>query len=198
MAFLLTSLFILNVELAPNPALALGWYDGFQLCRAMKSAVQEEVAQIFAGIGVRVHWEDEPGARPTNGAETPVNVVLVRQHPSTWGLKPSTLGVVIGRRDPRTAYAFVSRAFRVVGHMAEKPNNCPGPKARHQVSRALGRVIAHEIFHTIAPDHPHAEDGLMHGHMDRNRLLARFIGLDAECSKAFLLALQQLRHPSLS
>ena len=38
----------------------------------------------------------------------------------------------------------------------------------------------------------------MHGHMDRNRLLARFIGLDAECSKAFLLALQQLRHPSWS
>ena len=184
------SLFVLNSELPPNPALALGWYDGFYLCPAIKSAVQEEVTRIFASIGVSAKWEDAPEARSTIAAETAVNVVLIRQHPTDWGLKPNTLGIVMGRRPPRTAYAFVSRAFRVVGHMAEKPHRCPGPRAMKQVSRALGRVIAHEIFHTIAPDHPHAEDGLMHGHMDRNRLLARFIGLDAECSKAFLLALE--------
>ena len=188
MTLLLTSLFIFNLEL---PALALGWFDGFLLCPAMKSAVQEEVTRIFASIGVSAHWEDEPNVRAKSPSEIRINVVLIRQHPTDWGLKPDTLGIVMGRSAPNTAYAFVSRAFRVVGHVAEKPHQCPGPKARHQVSRVLARVIAHEIFHNVAPAHPHATDGLMHGHMDRNRLLARELGLDAGCARAFLAELRR-------
>ena len=46
------------------------------------------------------------------------------------------------------------------------------------VARAVGRILAHELVHLIAPDLPHARSGLMGASVGRAQLLGNGVGLD--------------------
>ena len=51
------------------------------------------------------------------------------------------------------------------------------------------RVVAHEVIHAIAPDEPHARNGLMRHAMNRTFLLSDKAPLDGRCARAFLAGL---------
>jgi hypothetical protein len=63
------------------------------------------------------------------------------------------------------------------------------PRDRDALGRALGRVVAHEVIHAIAPEAPHAGTGLMRHALDRNFLLGTKASVDARCATAFLTRL---------
>jgi hypothetical protein len=60
---------------------------------------------------------------------------------------------------------------------------------RHEFGRALGRVVAHELVHAIAPARPHVKGGLMAAQMGRALLLDPHIAIDGATSEAFRTAL---------
>ncbi len=177
---------------ADPPRLALGWYDGFHVCSVMTKRIQSTVVDIFASFGVRAYWEDEATVSEYGPEDVRVRVILVDAEPTDWKLRPTTLGVVIKTDDvPDTAYIFPRRSFRVLGYEVPGARECSTPRVMREVSRAMARIIAHELIHVIAPDHPHAEDGLMFGHMDRRRLLQRRLEVDSECVREFLTKLHR-------
>jgi hypothetical protein len=53
---------------------------------------------------------------------------------------------------------------------------------------ALGRVLAHELAHLLAPGRPHSEEGLMARAVDRAVLGRAAEPLDAACLKAIRVA----------
>ena len=182
-------------SVADPPRLALGWYDGFHICSVMTKRIQSTVVDIFARFGVLAFWEDEATVSEYGPEDVPVRVILVDAEPTDWKLRPTTLGVVMKTDVPNTAYIFSRRSFRVLGY--EVPRAVPGarkcstPRAMSEVSLGMARIIAHELIHVIAPNHPHAEDGLMFGHMDRGRLLRRRLEVDSECVREFLTKFQR-------
>lgn len=196
---LLTLLLLLSMHgaagAADPPRLALGWYDGFHICSVMTKRIQSTVVDIFARFGVLAFWEDEATVSEYGPEDVPVRVILVDAEPTDWKLRPTTLGVVVKTDVPNTAYIFARRSFRALGykvpHGVPGARKCSTPRAMSEVSLAMARIIAHELIHVIAPNHPHAEDGLMFGHMDRGRLLRRRLEVDSECVREFLTQFQR-------
>ena len=52
--------------------------------------------------------------------------------------------------------------------------------------RALGRVVAHELVHAIAPLEPHADRGLMQASLNRAVLTGPRLAIDERRARAFV------------
>jgi hypothetical protein len=61
----------------------------------------------------------------------------------------------------------------------------PGRIADLRFAHSLARIIAHEVVHAVAPAHPHAAAGLMHGQQKRAALLNEGMAIDPVCAAAF-------------
>jgi hypothetical protein len=57
-----------------------------------------------------------------------------------------------------------------------------------EFARALGRVVAHELVHALAPERPHVGGGLMAERMGRALLLSPDIAIDGATAEAFRAA----------
>jgi hypothetical protein len=142
--------------------------------------------QILGEAGLRTRWVE--------GAElADATVVLSPSEPSGpgWQLEPTSLGVYLVHADASTVFVFHERVRRVLGLRS----GLLPPGERKLLSRALARVAVHEIVHRIAPDLPHAEDGIMRSRLDRALLTRERAFLDPS-SVARLLEL--LVHGSAS
>jgi hypothetical protein len=58
-----------------------------------------------------------------------------------------------------------------------------------EVARALGRVVAHEIVHVVAPEVPHARKGLMQPSLNRYDLIRPGLTLESQHHRAFVAGL---------
>jgi hypothetical protein len=61
--------------------------------------------------------------------------------------------------------------------------------SKAELARALARVVAHEVFHVVAPAVPHASSGLMSGRLGRAELLRRESRIDSGSRRALWAAL---------
>ncbi len=172
------------------PRLDLAWYDPEALVPVGFESISREVESIFRDHGPRVvlargNGFEAPGARP-------LRVIVVRRGAAAWNLGDDVMGVAPGSSVPRrNIYVIAPVVRQVLGHT---PGNAREEDSAEsaEMSLALGRVIAHEVVHAVAPDHPHAEDGLMHGRQRRKSLLKKRFRLDPGCVKAFLTALKRM------
>jgi hypothetical protein len=55
---------------------------------------------------------------------------------------------------------------------------------------SLGRVVAHEVVHAIAPTLPHARQGLPKTELTRANLVASRLDLDPDSAAGFLRAVE--------
>jgi hypothetical protein len=85
-------------------------------------------------------------------------------------------------------WAFVNNVKRAVG-LDPEPGRDLAPCEHALLSRALGRVVAHEIVHAVAPDHPHDRRGLMKHSLSRGALLGARAPLGQDCARAVLAGL---------
>ncbi len=96
--------------------------------------------------------------------------------------------MVPGSRPPRVI-VFPGRVFRVI----DAYRDLGGPRAvryNRATARALARVVVHELGHAIAPEQPHAEEGVMRGTLSRRFLEARELRIDAASRAAIIRALR--------
>jgi hypothetical protein len=169
------------------PALQLVWFDPSQTLPASATdALAEEVRSIFRELGVEVGFRVVTAdATYGDGAVTEIPIILLKDDPVVARRPTRVLGLVMRHQEPNHAvWAFLEnvrwtlgldegRALRTAGHELE-------------LGLALGRVVAHEVIHAVAPEEPHSKNGLMGHSMNRAFLLGAHAPLEERCGRAFL------------
>jgi hypothetical protein len=152
-----------------------------------------EVENIFAEIGVEACWhEGDHGLwrvnEPPNSIE--IRVVLLPVESASWGYQEQVMGAAVRKPNrERIIYVFFPNVLRTLG-LDLNSTALRTPRKRNQLARALGRILAHEIVHAIAPSHQHREGGLMERQLKRSILLKRELRLDPVSAEALRAKLQ--------
>jgi hypothetical protein len=138
-----------------------------------------EVHEIFRRVGVEVVWRLAEG-RPAEDDER--NVILLPNDPAGSLHRRETMGRV--ERTRHTGLWVFARPVRQtlgLGPMAVRRATL---EDQRDYPRALGRIVAHELVHTIVPDEPHAVRGLMQATLNRSFLAAPRVDIDERCAHA--------------
>ena len=139
---------------------------------------------ILGAAGVDVVWDKGATGPLAPGA---IAVILLNAEPARVALRPGVMGCVIKGDGPSVLWVNLTTVARVLGLDARSHVAWSG-RERQQVATALGRVVAHEIVHLIAPQLPHATQGLLSTVLHRYHLVYQRLRLDGESADGFLLA----------
>lgn len=135
--------------------------------------LRKETREAFRRIGAAVVF--------AAAAEPPaVPATFYPEIPRHWKVGRHALGVAIGGpNEPRSVFLSVGAAKRTLDRRGARRRHWPerGPWAA-RLGRALGRILAHELLHAVAPDLPHSRHGLMAPRLTRRMLLAPGVGFD--------------------
>ena len=183
-----------SVAADPKPKLVLNWIDPNGLV-PFASAVQSDVENLFEGIDCDVSWRQQERSDLQSG-EVGLRVILMPSKPAAWSrLSPHGMGVVFANEvaSSRTVHIFSPTIARGLGYGPQRVSrpNLP-PRERRLLARAFSRVIAHEVFHAIAPSLPHADDGLTSSTLDRNFLARPKTFINAKSADVFCQELAKL------
>ncbi len=168
-----------------EPDLRLLWYDPEKLLPHGFAAVASNFERLFREVGVTITLEQATGIEHGDERQA-VRVIAVSRTPSSWELGPDVLAVA---PDPsvhqRSVYVILPRVRRELRHTETSAANIDLLRHRTEMSRALSRLIAHELVHAVAPAHPHAASGLMRDRQPRSFLLKQKMRMDPKCVGAF-------------
>jgi hypothetical protein len=170
----------------------LVWQDGNKLLSSGRDAVGREVVRLFDGVGVDVEWVSEAKLESESGAVS-IRVVLAGD-PAFWRQARNTMGIVFDGHGPQSSvYIFFHSVVRILGW---KPESIAGrmldPRKQAALTRALARVIGHEVFHAVAPSLPHGPQGLTQANLDRNFLLSSGVEIHPYSASVFRFELNKL------
>jgi hypothetical protein len=172
---------------------SLVWFDPEDMLPGAFEDARQEIDAIFRGIGVEVRWRRGGGGSPYVSPERPEVAVILLSEDRSHG--PSSVMGLVRRGDTpsRVAWVFVNNVRTTLSHLPLKAR--PGPAEIPELARAVARVAAHEVVHAIAPEAPHARNGLMNEALSRRFLLGESATIDARCASAVLLRLAALPAP---
>jgi len=177
-------------EPLPRPAdLRLVWFDPTDSLSHSFETVAAEVQTIFRGLGVESSWRVGGGYGEAPGPEVPV--ILLARDPLAARVPQRVLGLVLREQEPQRAVWLFLENVRFTLALPGKTGR-PDPRGAEQLARAVARVAAHEIIHAIAPDEPHAKEGLMRHALDRRFLTAERASIDARCAASFVARLAEI------
>jgi hypothetical protein len=168
-------------------SLKVEWHDPARALPFSSHRVGDEVRAYFGRLGVEIDWRRRrtPSIDPEARA-----VILLATSPWPEPENRKVTGVV--KRDavnPSKLWVVLSTTKWVLGF---PPGRGPLSTTQEQrLARALGRIVAHELVHTIVPRHSHTETGLMRSVLNRRELLAPSLELDPASREAFLTALAE-------
>ena len=159
-------------------------YDPYHLLsKDSTDWLQQEVVRAFdaSDIGLRFVGSGGPGVIPAT---------LYPELTEHWDVAPEAIGVAIGvHGERRSIFLSHGAAERALGFPLARRGawNGRGKPAKRRLAGsaprrlgiALGRVLAHELTHTIAPDCPHTKSGLMAKRLNRRMLTAPGVRFDA-------------------
>lgn len=164
--------------------------DGVGIGAPSLEALKDHAASVFASVGVRLAWRDGEDPDPGWRLEDGIKAVLFARAPVGWNLPKAAMGTAFGKASSvKTVFVFheTTRAFAV--------GPPPAQWSPQQEGRALGRVLAHELVHALAPQLPHASAGLMAPRLRSSHLLAPRIQLDDASAEALRQGVLQLGDP---
>jgi hypothetical protein len=173
-----------------RPTLRLVWMDAGASASLVYAGMAREVRSILSGI-VELAWDKRPGGLLEEGE---IGVILLDTEPSRAGMRGHTMGCVI--REERTRVLWVN--LGTVARTANVPqavSHSWSVAERQRLAVALGRVVAHEVVHAIAPTLPHAPQGLLRAELTRPDLVARRLDLDRDTQAGFLRAIRLRDQP---
>ena len=184
----------------PAEPLLVRFYDPYRLLSPeARDRLEEEVVRAFGAseIGLRFVGRGGPGVIPAT---------LYPELPDRWDVAPEAIGVAIGvHGERRSIFLSLGAAERALGLPLARRPGAPAEATRPRRQRkgsqsrrlgiALGRVLAHELTHTIAPDCPHTKSGLMAERLSRRMLTAPGIGFDALATRHLRLAAAGMAAP---
>ena len=176
-----------RIELPPvfrAEPLQVRFYDPYRLLSGdAEEWLQKEVTLAFeqSGIGIRFVGAGGPRVIPAT---------LYPELPDRWGVSPETIGVAIGAEgERRSVFLSLGAAERALGfprsqrtvlhRKGKRPKRRGAARQPRRLGIALGRVLAHELTHSIAPECPHTRSGLMAAQLSRRMLTAPGVRFDA-------------------
>jgi hypothetical protein len=175
-------------DLARPADLALVWFDPSGALPHGFEALSGEVQRIFRGLGVEASWRV---GGVYGGSEIPeVPVILLPRDPARRRQGQRIMGLVMAEQEPQRAVWLFLESVRVTLGLPPRPRPLE-PALEGPLARALARVAAHEVIHAIAPDAPHARDGLMRHSLDRRFLLGAKAPIDPACATSFTTRLSE-------
>ena len=184
--------------LAPKPGsliaresdLNLVWYDPSLTLPSGFLLVSQEVERIFDRLGVRVAWR--VGGTYGEGEIPEIPIIALPKDPRRARQADRIMGLVVRNQEPGRAVWVFLEAIRAT--IEEPLASEVDPEATRATARAVARVVAHEVVHAVAPDEPHAFQGLMRHALDRGFLLGRDARIDPRCASALVARLASQRH----
>jgi hypothetical protein len=151
-------------DIGPAPPLALTWHDPQHALPFSDRWVADDLRDVLASAGVTLAWAR--GGEEAAIAGSQFRVVLLASESA--GL-PDVMGSVKRGSLSRTAWINLPAVKRTL-HLNPLPGVPLAPEDARALSRALARVIAHEVVHLAAPDLPHTRGGLMAARLGRSFL----------------------------
>jgi hypothetical protein len=167
----------LELKALPPRRVRLAWRDLSQGLGPMAALAHEEVAQIFAPLGVTLDWHTARPEEPVR--EDEISIILLAR--PRGALPPRVMGAV-GRKTARRAWIFLSSVRRLLARQAT--DRGAAPVDPRELARLTGRVAAHEIVHVIAPQLGHTNGGLMRADWSRALALRARLDLDIPSVRA--------------
>lgn len=168
------------------PQLTLVVYDVHGLLDSAFADLVDETSAIFKDMGVAIVWKKGALGTTYGGAGLPeVPVILLKEPPGGLHGQSDLLGL-IAKNQPAAIWVFVENVRRTIGVTGQDP----GPAKANRLPVAVGRVVAHEIVHSLAPELGHTKRGLMRDALDRDALAGRGRPSHAECVGAVRAALK--------
>jgi hypothetical protein len=162
---------------APTPTFTLVWHDSAHLFPdAGLARLGGEMEALFRRNGLSITFHAAREHEDLLSIPEPrVNAVVVPREDWRFGLPPNTMAATLGEKGAKyTIFVFYPGVRRTLGYREDVTS----PRQVAELSRALARVVAHEVIHVLAPERGHAESGLMSGNLGREELLADSIVLD--------------------
>ena len=164
------------------PTVHLLWADPYDLFPASAFAgMSEEIVTLFRaqGISVEVH-ELEPGDEAASLRDPAVHAVLHPVEPVAWRLHRDVMAAAVGERGKgHTIFVFYPSVMRTLGQ-----GDSGRTVRRADLSRGMGRIVAHELVHVLAPERGHASHGVMASALSRRVLTAVDARLDPKSARA--------------
>jgi hypothetical protein len=189
----LGSITIATAEAAEPLELVLSWNDPHRLVPYDLGRVTREVETVLETTGTSIRWilPNQPTLTP----EFDVNVILLPSEPGGpgWNLPSDTMGACVydaGKK--QSVYIFVRNVMRSI-RLNPNEDRILSLLERRDLSRSLGRVVAHELVHAVAPSLPHSSEGLMAKGLGISFLTKKRIRISNESSEAFVVGLRRMK-----
>jgi hypothetical protein len=176
-----------EIDTAPAvPVLHLVWVDPTDVATGSELVARAEAETLLSRMGVTVSWRrGTPGEQMQRGE---IWVILVGESPESRS-DSVVLGATKRGAVCPAVWVRVPNVRRALG-VARGPSlfGLAGFE-RRLVSVAIGRVIAHEVVHVVAPSVPHGT-GLTAANLTRSQLRAPTIAVEAEVALAVQASLR--------
>ncbi len=167
--------------------LHLAWADPSGAAGGLEALVREEASSLLETMGVHTRWRRAASDELARAGEVRV-IFLDRPATRDGGI------LILGATPPSFAVAphvwiHVPSVRATLGVPTGRPLRALGVLERRVLGVALGRVVAHELVHAIAPEVPHGR-GLMAASLGSRALAASSIEVDPEVGGAVRSALR--------
>jgi len=163
----------------------LGWLDPDQRLQSGFDTMAQEVNFIFGQIGVEVEWKLGDG-RTIDRKPGEILVILQPASPPGLILSAGTMGAVSRQKESRhIVFVFHQEVAEAIGVALHAPYRIT-PLQRHELATAVGRVVAHEVIHAVAPAHPHGAEGIMQHRLSELQLVRGKLEISPRCLSAFV------------
>jgi hypothetical protein len=153
-----------------DPVAQIVWIDMAQTPDVAERVAQEEAGRLLDQLGVAVRWRHGAPDAVLESGEFAV-VLLPRDRAARPGR--FVLGACNTRSSTPRAWVFLAG---LQWALSLPRLDHPGDTTR--LGTALGRIVAHEVVHAVAPALEHAPSGLMAPRLDRTALLQAQMAID--------------------
>jgi hypothetical protein len=172
-------------QTAPE-SLSLVWIDVTSAAAGSESPACAEAARLLASMGVIAEWRMGRAGETVQPRD--LRVILLDRAAADREGKPVLGSTPEHFAGERYVWVHVPGVRGAVGLDPRRRLDPSEVRDRLVLGRALGRVIAHEVVHAVAPGVPHGS-GLMARCLDKRDLTAKVLTVPAEVGPAFRAAL---------
>lgn len=154
--------------------------DFAPLAALARSVMRHELDTLLSPSSLALRWRRSRPSDETGPDE--LRVVLMRDH-GVGGDSGALGSTSLGGPAP-TIWVYVPTVARALGFELESV--ATSLESQRRLGLALGRVLAHELVHLLAPHVKHADTGIMRRQLHAANLTRGRAVLDAECLAALM------------
>ena len=165
------------------------WHDPHYLYPGKYGGVAREVADLFAPLELEMEWRPAELHDPELDENTALlRIILLPSDPAGdgWGLDEDVTAVYLPSHGPaRSVYIFYNTLVQRL-NIGSQRGRVPVATERRLLDKALGRVVAHEMIHAVAPTMHHLDHGLMRPKVTHSYLARNEFSVSEEVKHAFV------------